>query len=42
MYQLFVVGGDPLLFEGSNESYPTQQEAERAGYEAVAAKQGRL
>ncbi len=39
MYQLFIVGGDPLAFDSDNKSYTTQQEAERAGYEAVAAKQ---
>jgi hypothetical protein len=38
-YQLFVIGeDDPLAFEGENKSYITQEEAERAGYEAVAAK----
>jgi hypothetical protein len=38
-YQIFVVGGDPMAFESTNESYPTQADAERAGWEAVAIKE---
>jgi hypothetical protein len=39
MYQLFVIGADdPLAWESDGKSYRTQQDAERAGHLAVAAK----
>ena len=44
MYQLFIIGGNPLTWESDNRDYLTQHEAERAGHEAIAAKRdkGRL
>jgi hypothetical protein len=44
MYQLFLIGGNPLTWESDNKDYVTQHEAERAGHEAIAAKRdkGRL
>ena len=40
MYQIFTVAAEPRTFRSDNESYATPDEAERAGYEAVAVLQG--
>jgi predicted ATPase len=35
-YQIFTIAGEPRTFRSDNQSYDTPDEAERAGYEAVA------
>jgi hypothetical protein len=40
MYQIFTVAGEPRTFRSDSKSYATPDEAERAGYEAVAVLKG--
>jgi predicted ATPase len=39
-YQIFTVAGEPRTFRSDSKSYATPDEAERAGYEAVAVLKG--
>jgi hypothetical protein len=41
MYQIFTLAGEPRTFRSDNKSYASPQEAEKAGYEAVAVLMGR-
>jgi hypothetical protein len=41
MYQIFTVAGEPRTLRSDSKSYASPAEAERAGYEAVAALNGR-
>ena len=38
VFRLVAIGADPSTWESDGKSYLTQQDAERAGYLAVAAK----
>jgi hypothetical protein len=35
IYQIFTVGGEPRTVQSGIPSYPTPEDAERAGYEAL-------
>jgi predicted ATPase len=39
-YQIFTVAGEPQTLQSDNQSYATPEDAERAGYEAVAVLNG--
>jgi hypothetical protein len=41
IYQIFTVAGEPQTFQGDNKSYASPQQAEQAGYDAVAILAGR-
>jgi hypothetical protein len=41
VYQIFTVAGEPRTFRCDDKSYASPQEAEKAGYEAVAVLTGR-
>jgi hypothetical protein len=36
MYQIFTLAGEPRTFQSDNRGYATPEEAERAGYDAIA------
>ena len=40
-YQIFTVAGEPRTFQCDNKTYASPQEAEQAGYAAVAILTGR-
>ena len=39
-YQIFTMAGEPRTLQSNDQSYPTPEDAERAGYEAVAVLNG--